>query len=253
MGQCLLRLALGDPRLDFLDLGWSESLGSSHLLPGLLSGSDALSLPLLDDRPLELGNRADDLKLELLEGIVLPGEGQVLLVEANGHASTCQLVEHPEQVLEVSCQPVDAVDMERVALPQVGHALQELWPLGVLGAGLLGEDPVQLDALKLAVRVLVDRADPDIPDLLSAHIDLLVFAKVIDLYGHCVKLVGLDLFGHDGMRPLGRSKCVRKGLPCKTYFGRDFQIATSHHIGDALGFGLGNCAEGSWLKQSLRD
>ena len=56
-----------------------------------------------------------------------------------------------------------AVNHQRVAFPHVLKRTYTLWPLGVLAARLVSEHLVQLDAIELTIRVLVDGADGGVP------------------------------------------------------------------------------------------
>jgi hypothetical protein len=51
-----------------------------------------------------------------------------------------------------------------VAVAHERQQLGESRPGGVLAGGGVGEDPVDGDALELANGVLIDGADPDVPD-----------------------------------------------------------------------------------------
>ena len=74
--------------------------------------------------------------------------------------------EGPE-VVQVPGELVHAVHEEGVAVPDEAQELLELGALDDLARGLVAEDPVQLHALELALRVLVQAADPDVSDALA--------------------------------------------------------------------------------------
>jgi hypothetical protein len=102
-------------------------------------------------------------------GRVAAAEGQVLLAELDADAAGGQPLDEAPQVHDVAGQAVHAVDHHRVALPDVGEHLGELRALGVLAGGLVGEDAVERHLVELANPVLVQGADPDVPDALTVH------------------------------------------------------------------------------------
>lgn len=65
-----------------------------------------------------------------------------------------RLYQGPE-VVQVPGEPVHAVHDESVAVADEAQELLALGAFCVLAGGLVREDPVQLDALQLALRVLV--------------------------------------------------------------------------------------------------
>lgn len=134
------------------------------LAPGLSLGN-SFPLAFLDDGPLELGYRSDDLKLQRLEGIFLATEEQPFLVELDRHSPPDKVFEDGQQVVEVAGQPVNGVDVQRVTLPQEPEALLQLGPFRGGCAGLLGEGLVQGHAVKLTVGVLVQGAYADVADV----------------------------------------------------------------------------------------
>ena len=107
---------------------------------------DPLPLAFPDQRPLELRHSPDDLELELLERAIIPGEGQVFLVELDENAPAGQFLHEAKQILEVPGQPVYGMNVERVLLPDVLQACDKLGPLQVRRTGLVLEYPVQLHA-----------------------------------------------------------------------------------------------------------
>jgi hypothetical protein len=64
------------------------------------------------------------------------------------------------------------VDDEGIAIAQVVDGTGKLGTVGVLAAGLVGEQLIQLDTIELTIRVLVDGADTLITNPL-AHSKLL--------------------------------------------------------------------------------
>jgi hypothetical protein len=61
------------------------------------------------------------------------------------------------------------VDHDRV--PVAGEAEQrcELGPLRVLARSVIGEEAVDDEAVELAIRVLLEAADPDVAEALAGH------------------------------------------------------------------------------------
>lgn len=83
------------------------------------------------------------------------------------HTALGQLLHQAAQIIEVSCQAIHAVHHHGVAFAnETEHGLQ-LGTLGVLARGFVGEQLADLDLFKLAFRVLVEAANPDIADTVS--------------------------------------------------------------------------------------
>lgn len=61
------------------------------------------------------------------------------------------------------------MDYYRIALTDIPNHLRQLGALGVFARGLVGKGAVELDPDELPVGVLVEGADPDVPDTLTRH------------------------------------------------------------------------------------
>lgn len=72
------------------------------------------------------------------------------------------------QIIEVSLEPVHAVNHHRVAGSHKTQQRIELWPSRVLARRLVGKDATQFDAVKLTLGALLERTDPHIADSLTA-------------------------------------------------------------------------------------
>jgi hypothetical protein len=127
----------------------------------------ALAFP--DQGPLELGEGPHHRKHQVRHGGILPGEDQLFLDEFNPHTLPRQALDQGPQVIEVPGEPVHAVHDQGVPVPEEAQQLLQLRALRVLARGLVREGPVQLDALELADRVLVQTADPDVSNALPGH------------------------------------------------------------------------------------
>src|SRR5579862_1618765 len=104
---------------------------------------------------------------------MLAVERKVFLHERHHDPTLVQFSHGPQKVLGISRQPVHRVDNEGVASPHVLQRRQQLGPVGVLAARLVSEGAIKLDAVKLPLGVLVERADSDVPDAVSlAHVCL---------------------------------------------------------------------------------
>jgi hypothetical protein len=98
---------------------------------------------------------------------ILACEGKVFLDELDADASLRLLLDEAAKVIDVAGQPVHAMHHDGVALAGVGEQGLQLRPFGVFSGRLVGEQLVDLKMLKLAVGVLVDTADPNLPDALT--------------------------------------------------------------------------------------
>ena len=100
---------------------------------------------------------------------VLAGEGQIFLDELDAHAALGKLPHDESQVVQVARQPVHAVHHHRVALAGEGEQPFQFRTLRVLTRSLVGKEPIDLDMLELAFRVLVEAAHPDVADALTVQ------------------------------------------------------------------------------------
>lgn len=85
-------------------------------------------------------------------------------------------------------QAIYAVHHHGIAFTHEGEQRIEFRPQGVFARCLVGEHLVHLDPLKLAIRVLIEAADPHAPDALILQGCLLrkgVRKKSINLYYLC--------------------------------------------------------------------
>ncbi|MBG6184661.1 hypothetical protein IWX65_002639 [Arthrobacter sp. CAN_A214] len=58
---------------------------------------------------------------------------------------------------------------QSVAFTNKYQQVLEFWAFRIFSGGLVGEHPVQLDAFQLTLGVLIQAADPDIPNTLTGH------------------------------------------------------------------------------------
>ena len=91
------------------------------------------------------------------------------LDELDAHAALGQLLHDEAQVVQVARQPVHAVHHHRVALTGEGEQPFQFRTLRVLTRSLVGKEPIDLDLLELAFRVLVEAAHPDVADELTVQ------------------------------------------------------------------------------------
>ena len=142
-----------------------ERFPASAVGPTGFGQSDPFPLAFTGQGPLELSERPHD------------GEHQVASGESSPAKTNCSLrnsIRTPfvvslftgTKVIQVPCEPVHAVHDQRVPVSDEAQQLRELGASGVLTRGIVLEDPVQLDALELALDVLVKAADPDVSDSL---------------------------------------------------------------------------------------
>jgi hypothetical protein len=109
---------------------------------------------------------------EVGHGGVLAGEDQTLFDELHPRTFACEALDESTQVIEVAGEPVHAVHDDGVPVTGEPQQLSKLRPGRVPARGFVHEDPVQNLAFELAFLVLVQRADPHVPDPLSSHLSL---------------------------------------------------------------------------------
>ncbi|SLJ61133.1 Uncharacterised protein [Mycobacteroides abscessus subsp. abscessus] len=88
----------------------------------------------------------------------------MLLDEFDADPAAGEFSHDPPQVVQIAGETVHRVHDHRVAGAYVPQQLIELGPVGVFCGRLVGEYPIGLDAVELAIGVLVDSADPDVAD-----------------------------------------------------------------------------------------
>ena len=174
------------PQRDGLIVG--ESFLAAPVSTALLGQGDALALPLADQGALELGKGPHDRQHEVGHGRVLAGEHQPLLQELDAHAALGQPLHQTAQIVEVARQAIHAVHHHGIAFADESEHGFQLRALGVLARGLVGEQLADLDLLKLAFRVLVVTADPNVTDALSlqdASIGWMGGRAYVGFWFHC--------------------------------------------------------------------
>jgi len=126
---------------------------------------------LIKDR--ELGERTHDREQQCRHRGVIAGEGELLLHELHLHAAGGERADGGTEVVQVAGQPVHRVDHHGVAVADEGEHRRQLRPVEVLAGDMVGEGPVDLDALELPISILLQGADPDVADALTVDARLL--------------------------------------------------------------------------------
>src|SRR5262249_3882417 len=135
-----------------------------------LSGQcNPFPLSLLQERALKLGKGTHDGEHEMSHGRILSREGETFLDKLDAYAAPCQLLHNLSQVVQVTGQPIHAMDDDRIAIAGKSQKRLQLGSLGVLPRSFVGKDTVDRNVLQLALGVLVKAADAHITDPLSAH------------------------------------------------------------------------------------
>jgi hypothetical protein len=93
-------------------------------------------------------------------GAVVAGEGELLLHELHPHAACGEAADGRAQVVEVAGQAVHGVHEDGVAVADEGEHRLQLRAMEVFAGDVVGEGPVEFDAVELAIGVLVQGADP---------------------------------------------------------------------------------------------
>ena len=104
------------------------------------------------ERPLELSHGPEKRKHQLLHGGVLAGERHVLADELHRDPGLGELAHQRPQVVEVAGQPVHRVDHDGVALADVAAQVLQGGAVAGRPGDVVGEHPVQLDAVELPYR-----------------------------------------------------------------------------------------------------
>src|SRR5690606_41537620 len=85
------------------------------------------------------------------------------------HSPSRELLHHPAQVIEITCQTIHAVHYQGVTLADVTEQRIKLRSLSILAGGFVDEYPAHLHAFQLSIRILVKRTNPYVTDPLSVH------------------------------------------------------------------------------------
>lgn len=120
--QTFFLITGSDPVSELIGLLRGELLPGSDLFT-LLSGSrNTFPLAFPDHTALELGKGTHHLKHELVYGITVTGEDQVLFVELDTDAFFSQVFHQFLQVFKASGKAINGMNMEPVTCPQVSQA-----------------------------------------------------------------------------------------------------------------------------------
>ncbi|AXN57521.1 hypothetical protein SF274771_1789 [Shigella flexneri 2747-71] len=93
----------------------------------------------------------------------------MFLDEFDMHAALCQRLHDPAQIIEIARQAIHAMHHHGVAGAGEAYQRFQLRTLDILAGCLVAKSAINLDAFQLPFRVLVEGADPDIPNALSSH------------------------------------------------------------------------------------
>jgi hypothetical protein len=137
------------------------------VLPGLLRLGDALTLPFTDHGSLEFSNATHHGQHQLGHGRIVAGEREMLLHELDHDAAPVQRLDYMEQIGDISRETIHAVADKDIPVPQILQCGLQLWPVRVRAARLISVCFVEFYAVELTDGVLIDGADPDIPNPLS--------------------------------------------------------------------------------------
>ena len=167
--QMRLRLTAGNAPAQLRGSFRQQRLLATAVSAALLGEGDPFALPLADQRPLELGERAHHRQHQIRHWRVFTGEGQVLLDEFDAHAALGQALHDATQVIEIARQPIHALHDDGIAVAHEVEQCVELRTLRVLARRLVGEEPIDGNLIELAISILVEAADPDVADALTVQ------------------------------------------------------------------------------------
>ena len=171
-GKSRDRFTAREATFDVLYLLWRERRLPTALIVGvpLTSQEDAFFLSLSYHLAFKLCDRSKDIEIEGLAGIGIDAvKLHSLFVEDDFYPSSEQFLYDIQEVTERACQTVYAVDVQGVAITQIGQTFFELRTISVLTATLILKDLIQFNAVELSVGVLVYGGNSDITYLLTAH------------------------------------------------------------------------------------
>ena len=100
--------------------------------------------------------------MQPLKGRGVIRKDEALLVKAHGHAAIRHILQKMQQIPQIARQPVDAVYMQGIPLPQCRQTFPQFGPIGVPSAYRVQKNLVEPHALKLTFRVLTAAADANI-------------------------------------------------------------------------------------------
>nr|WJR86978.1 hypothetical protein XJ62_GM004558 [Escherichia coli] len=135
----------------------------------MLGERNTLALTLADQGALELGERAHHREHQVRHRRVFASKTEVFLDEFDMHAALCQRLHDPAQIIEIARQAIHAMHHHGVAGAGEAYQRFQLRTLDILAGCLVAKSAINLDAFQLPFRVLVEGADPDIPNALSSH------------------------------------------------------------------------------------
>lgn len=172
LGEACNAFSESETRVDGLYLFLRQRrLPAAPIVGITLSGEeDALTLSLFYHLAFKLGYRAENVEIQGLTRIgVTAVKLHPFLVEDDFYAPGKQLLHEVEQVAERTCQAIYAVDVERVAVTEIGETLRQGRTIGILAGTFVLVHLVQRDAVKLSLGVLIYGRNSDVANLLAAH------------------------------------------------------------------------------------
>ena len=171
-GKSRDRFTAREATFDVLYLLWRERGLPTALIVGVtLSGKGyAFFLSLSYHLALKLCDRSEDIEVEGLAGIGIDAvKLHSLFVEDDFYPSSEQFLYDIQKVTERACQTVYAVDVQGVAITQIGQTFFELGAISIFARAFVLKDLIQFYAVELSVGVLVYGGNSDIAYLLTAH------------------------------------------------------------------------------------
>lgn len=162
---------------------------------------DALPLAFQNQSSFRLGHSRDNMELKLLESIAFSRRAvadkfKFFLVEYDCDSLFFQGSDDGKQVLEVPGQPVDGVDMEHVAIPNVVQAGLQRRSICVLSGSVFLKNFIQVNAVQLSGGVLVMRGNTDVANIFTWHGGphwIFVKKFSLSIYGKC-PTIGIKAF-----------------------------------------------------------
>lgn len=132
--------------------------------PRPLRQLNSLFLPFADQLALELRERPHHTEQEVCHRGILAGEAQALFYKLDLHTPPRQTEDELPKVIQVPAQPVHRVTEHNIPIAHEVEHRRELRAMHVLTRGFIEERSIQLQSFELPIFILIERADPHVPD-----------------------------------------------------------------------------------------
>jgi hypothetical protein len=130
---------------------------------------DSFTLAFANQGAFEFGEGTHHRQHQIGHRRILTRERQAFLCKFYADVALRERLDDVAQIIEVPREPVYAVHDHGIAGAHEREQRIELRPLRVFARCLVGKSAIKLNAVELALGILLERTDPHIADALTVH------------------------------------------------------------------------------------